>query len=218
MKLLLVEDDNRIAREVKRALERENFNVHWVATGRQALKQIAVEVADIMVLDLGLPDMDGLEVLQQLKRLLPDMPVLILTARDSVHSKVDALDSGADDYIVKPFEMAELLARLRVLARRLSTATSSDIRVGEVNLDLSAHSLQVNGELVACSRREYMILQALMENAGRIQTKDALERKLYGWGENIASNTVEVHISNLRKKLPTGFIQTIRGVGYTVSK
>ncbi len=218
MKLLLVEDNNRIALEVKKALERESFSVHWVASGQQALTQMSSDPAEVVVLDLGLPDIDGVDVLKRLRLSNPNLPVLVLTARSGLEAKVAALDSGADDYLVKPFEMPELLARLRVLARRLGTAVTSDIAIGDVRLDLNAHSVTVLGETKNVSRREYNILKALMENAGRIQTKESLENKLYGWGETIGSNTIEVHVSNLRKKLPEGFIQTVRGVGYTVSK
>nr|WP_202410509.1 response regulator transcription factor [Pseudomaricurvus sp. HS19] len=216
--MLLVEDDATLSAALVRALRSEGFSVNDVDCGRLALEAVATAPPDLVVLDLGLPDMDGVSVLRQLRQRQASLPVLILTARDGVEDKVAALDLGADDYLAKPFEMAELLARLRVLARRLGTASSSQVQVGPVSLDTASHQVTSDGELLSLSRREYMLLLALMENSGRVLTKDALEHKLYGWGEEVASNAIEVHISNLRKKLPPQFIQTIRGVGYTVAK
>ena len=217
MNILLVEDDAALARALQKALRHEGFSVNHVDCGRDAIDSVASALPDMLVLDLGLPDMDGLAVLKQLRNDRQTLPVLILTAREGVNDKVVGLDGGADDYLSKPFEMDELLARLRVLARRLSTSTSSEITYGAVTLDTASHEICVDEHSIACSRREYMLLKALMENAGRIQTREALESKLYGWGEEVASNTIEVHISHLRKKLPDGFIQTVRGVGYTIN-
>lgn len=217
MKLLLVEDDTAIAREVRKALEREGYTVLWLALGEKALEAVDDFLPDLIVLDLGLPDIDGVEVLKTLRK-KTSAPVLILTARDALQAKISALDLGAEDYLVKPFDMPELSARLRVLARRLSTAKSSEVRIGDVTLDMAAQSIAVNEQVLTLSRREYVVAKTLIENAGRIQTRAMLEDKLYGAGEEIASNTAEVHISNLRKKLPQGFIKTIRGVGYLVNK
>jgi DNA-binding response OmpR family regulator len=218
MKILLVEDDLPLARGLATALAAEGFVIDCAHTGKAALSAVAAFEPDLMVLDLGLPDMDGTAVLRQLRQRRATLPVMILTARDGVDDKVAALDSGADDYLCKPFEIPEFLARLRVLARRLGTAASSIIRLGAVEMDVASHAVSADGTALSLTRREYMVLKALMENAGRIQTKEAMETKLYGWGEEIASNTIEVHISNLRKKLPAGFIQTIRGVGYTIPR
>jgi DNA-binding response OmpR family regulator len=160
--------------------------------------------------------MGGLDVLKLIRKVKPSLPTLILTARSSLDDKVNALDSGADDYLPKPFEMMELLARLRVMSRRLNTAVSSRVRVGDVVLDTAAHSLSVNGLDIRLPKKEYMTLKILMENAGRVKTKAMLESNLYDWGESIGSNAIEVHISHLRKKLPNNFIHTIRGIGYTV--
>ena len=217
MKLLLVEDDLNIVSVLEHALNREGFAVHCETQGGNVLNIIQSFEPELLVLDLGLPDMDGIDLLRKIRRRYAALSVLVLTARDSLTSKVDALDLGADDYLTKPFEMPELLARLRVLGRRLGTATSSEITIDDVTLNTSAHSLQVNDVQITLSRREYMVLKALMENKGRIQSREAIESKLYGWGEEIGSNTVEVHVSHLRKKLPNGFIKTIRGVGYTIS-
>ena len=171
----------------------------------------------MLILDLGLPDMDGLSLLKQLRQAKHNLPVLILTARDSTEDKIKGLDQGADDYLAKPFEVSELIARLRVIERRLGTATSSVIEIAKVSLDSAAHVLTVSDQFVDLSRKEFMLLKVLMEQAGRIQSREQLESKLYEWGEEVSSNAVEVHIHHLRKKLPEGFIKTIRGVGYSVA-
>ncbi len=218
MNILLVEDDADLAQGLVKALKLEGFAVNHLDEGKAALRSVQTSAPDVIILDLGLPDISGMEVLQQLRVRHADLPVLILTARDQLDDKVMALDGGADDYLVKPFDMPELLARLRVVARRLGTANSSLIELQNVCLDTRHHQLSVDHQEIKLSRREYMLIQALMENAGRIQTKETLENKLYGWGEEVASNAIEVHISNLRKRLPKGFIKTIRGVGYSVDK
>lgn len=218
MKVLIVEDDANLASGLTRALKHEGFVVECVGTGASALQHAPGFAPDLVVLDLGLPDMDGVDVLKKLRQKQKNLPILILTARDALTDKVGALDSGADDYLAKPFEMAELLARLRVLARRLGTASSSVITIGSVALDIASHKLTIGDNTLLVTRREFFVIKALMENAGRIQTKEMLESNLYGWGEQIESNTIAVHISNLRKKLPEGFIQTVRGVGYSVSR
>lgn len=216
MSLLLVEDDTQLAAGLSEALRHEGLALNHVATGEDALHVVATEPPDLVILDLGLPDLDGLEVLRRLRKLQPTLPVLLLTARNSVTDKVAGLDHGADDYLAKPFEMPELLARLRALGRRVSSATSNLIEIGCVTLDTSNHIASVSGRAVELSRREYMLLRVLMENAGTVKTRDQLERRLYSWGEEIASNALEVHVHNLRKKLGAEIIQTVRGVGYTV--
>ncbi len=217
MPILLVEDDHDLASGLQRALQTDGFAVNHVATGNAALAAIETETPEIVILDLGLPDISGLTVLKRLRVGHPELPVLILTARTSIDDKVAGLDSGADDYLAKPFEIEELLARLRALQRRLSTTKSTDISIGAVSLDTATHATCVDGQKIELSRREYMLLKALMENAGRVQTRDALETRLYAWGEEVSSNAIEVHIHNLRKKLIPGFIKTIRGVGYVVN-
>jgi DNA-binding response OmpR family regulator len=217
MKLLVVEDDVDLAAGLVKALRREGFAADAVGTGREAMHSIDIDPPDLVILDRGLPDMDGIAALKMWRAKNKNLPVLILTARSGLEDKVNALDLGADDYLAKPFEMAELLARLRVLLRRMGTALSSYIHIGDVRVDLAGNQASLGDEDLKLSRREFMLLRSLMENAGRIQTKESLEKKLYGWGEEIASNVIEVHISNLRKKLPADFIHTVRGVGYTIA-
>jgi len=218
MQILLVEDDQSLANGLQQALKREGFAVNHVATGKDAIHVFNTDPPNIIILDLGLPDMDGLDVLTALRKKLADLPVLLLTARDSIKDKVAGLDSGADDYLAKPFEMAELLARLRVLERRMSTATTTEITAGSVVLDTSSMHVTVDGQVLDLGKREYMLLKALMQYTGKIQTRESLESKLYSWGEEISSNAIEVHIHHLRKKLPADFIKTVRGVGYTIGK
>ncbi len=218
MQVLLVEDNTLLANAIVRALKSAGFSINHVDRGDQALSAIKTSQPDIVVLDLGLPDTDGLEVLKSARKFGFSNPVLILTARDATSDKVLGLDAGADDYLAKPFEIDELLARLRALERRLSNVKSHSIEIGEVEIDTNSHEVTIAGQGISMSRREYMLLKALMESANKIQTRDVLDSKLYSWGEEVSSNTVEVHIHNLRKKLPSGFIQTVRGVGYVVRK
>ena len=216
MLILLVEDDSSLAQALQRALQKQGYSVNAVATGKAALHVVATEIPDIVILDLGLPDMDGLAVLKSIREKNLDLPVLLLTARATLDDKISGLDSGADDYLAKPFEMTELFARLRVLERRLSTAKSAEIVIDNVALDINRGEVTVAGKPLELSRREYMLLKSLMENAGRIQTRDTLETRLYSWGEEVSSNALEVHIHHLRKKLGAQFITTVRGVGYKV--
>jgi len=218
MQILLVEDDISLAEGLQKGLRREGFTVNHVSNGTDAIHAVDADTPDIMTLDLGLPDLDGLDVLRRVRKKHPDLPVLLLTARDTLDDKVSGLDTGADDYLVKPFAMQELLARLRVLERRIGTSASSEIQIGDICLDTATHRVVVSDANIDLSRREYMLLKALMENAGRIQTRASLESRLYSWGEEVASNAIEVHIHNLRKKLVPDFIKTVRGVGYTVKK
>ncbi len=219
MQILLVEDDLSLADGLQQALKLEGITVNHVARGGEALHVAQSFPPDIMILDLGLPDMDGLEVVSRLRKEHITLPILILTARSSVEDKVSGLDVGADDYLAKPFEMQELLARIRVLERRISTTTASnDIVVGNVSLDPKAMQVKVDSKDIVLSKSEYMLLKALMQNAGRILTRDNLESQLYSWGEEVSSNTLEVHIHHLRKKIAADFIKTVRGVGYTVNK
>mgnify|MGYP001568362752 CR=1 FL=1 len=218
MQILLVEDDALLAEGMLAAIRRGGWSVNHVSTGREAMAVCDLERPGVVVLDLGLPDMDGIRVLRHIRQKKLSMQVMLLTARDSIDDKVAGLDAGADDYITKPFEVDELLARLRVLERRLGSADAAEILIGDIVLNTSTHIVHKQSEVLPLSRREYMLLKALMENAGSILTRDSLENKLYSWGEEIASNALDVHIHNLRKKVGNEFIQTIRGMGYMVSK
>jgi len=223
MRILLVEDDLPLANALQKSLQSEGFVVNHVNQGKLALNALSTPDQDMIILDLGLPDMDGLEVLKQLRNQKSSLPVIILTARDSIESKVKGLDYGADDYLVKPFEIQELMARLRVIERRLGTANSSLICVGNIKLDTFSHKVfvgedEANNEIeIHFSKKEFMVLKALMENAGRILSREKIESKLYHWGEEVLSNAVEVHIHKLRKNLPDNFIQNVRGVGYIIN-
>jgi two-component system response regulator QseB len=231
MRILLVEDDRMIAEAVRKGLRGEGWAVDWVGDGAAAL--LAVDVApeqayDLILLDLGLPKCTGIEVLQQLRAGTQHIPVLILTARDAVHDRVKGLDAGADDYLVKPFDLDELAARIRAVLRRQAGRSSPVIQHGPITLDLATRQVMVSGELVALSAREFALLHALLVRPGAILSKAQLEEKIYGWGEEVGSNTVEVYIHALRKKINpklspeikakigTDIIRTIRGLGYTL--
>lgn len=218
MRILLVEDDLSLAQGLQTALRREGLAVDHVTTGKAALQAVQAEAPDLIILDLGLPDMDGLDVLNALRSGKQALLVMVLTARDTTADKISGLDQGADDYLAKPFEMSELLARLRALERRITAVQTSDISIGEVVLDTLTHTVSVSGKNLELPRREFMLLKTLMENPGRVMSREKLETRLYGWGEELASNSIEVHIHHLRKKIPTGFIKTIRGIGYTVPR
>jgi len=218
MQILIVEDDKPLAQGLQLALRKQGYAVNHVENGKDCLHVIATEDPGIVVLDLGLPDIDGLKVLQQIRKKYDLLPVILLTARDSTDDKVAGLDCGADDYLAKPFEMTELLARLRVLERRLSTVKSTLITLGDVTLDTATQVATLQDHQVELSRREYMLLKNLMENCGKVLTRTTLENRLYSWGEEVCSNALEVHIHHLRKKFGTDFIKTVRGVGYKVDQ
>ncbi len=218
MQILLVEDDQSLAAGLCKALRSEGFVTNHVAEGKAALHTVSVDPPDMVVLDLGLPDMDGLDVLKKIRGSGSTVPVLILTARASIDARVSGLDSGADDYLPKPFETPELIARLRVIERRLSGTQDSRIEVGDVTLDTITRQVFFKGESVELARREYSVLKSLVENQGKIRTREQLESGLYAWGEEVSSNAIEVHVHHLRKKFGSDFIKTVRGVGYTVKK
>ncbi len=218
MHILLIEDDSNLATGLEQSLSQSGFVVNSVTSGKAGIHSINSETPDMVILDIGLPDMTGLELMKKIRPDFPELPVIMLTARDTMLDKVEGLDAGADDYLTKPFDVPELIARLRVIERRLSTTHSSDIVIGDVCLDTLASQVRVENEVLQLSRREYMLLKALMENAGKVLSKEQLETKLYHWGEEVSSNTIEVHIHNLRKKLKKDFIRNIRGIGYTINK
>lgn len=218
MKILLVEDDLALAKSLVKALGREGFAANHVSTGAEALAAVESDPPELVILDLGLPDMDGLDVLKEFNRGVRPLPVLVLTARHTTAEKVSGLNLGADDYLSKPFDTSELFARLRALERRTALLQTVKITIGLVVLDTLTNEVKVDDKLVEMTRRELMLLKALMENPGRVLSRNKLEAKVYGWGEELASNSIEVHIHNLRKKIPPGFIKTIRGVGYSIQE
>lgn len=216
MRIILVEDDHSLATALEKALSTEGNTVDSVNTGEAALFLVENTDADAVILDLGLPDMDGLEVLARLKRIKRHLPVMLLTARDSLNDKVSGLDSGADDYLTKPFDMPELIARLRVMQRHNNGQSQDTLTHGEVVIDARANTVLRDDQPVSVSSKEYTLLTTLMENRGRLLSREQLEAKIMGWGEEITSNAIEVHIHNLRKKLGRDFIKTVRGIGYGV--
>ena len=218
MRVLLAEDDAMIGASVRHGLRQDGFTVDWVSDGRAAELALADRVHDALVLDLGLPKRTGLDVLQGMRRRGDARPVLILTARDAVADRVAGLDAGADDYMVKPFELDELAARLRALMRRSAGRAAPLLAHGEVTLDPATHEVRRNGAPVALSAREFALLEALLARPGAILSRAQLEEKLYGWNESVDSNAVEVHIHALRRKLGSGFIRNVRGVGWMVSR
>ncbi len=216
MRLLLVEDDAMIAEAIRSGLRRDGFVVDWVRDGEVAERVLRTEQFDILLLDLGLPHRDGLQVLKSLRAHRLPLPVLILTARDAVSDRVQGLDAGADDYLVKPFDLDELAARIRALLRRKSGRTAPLIEHLGVSLDPATHRVTHNGQEIVLSPREFALLQLLMERPGQILSRAQLEERLYGWGEEVESNAIEVHIHGLRRKLGADFIVNVRGVGYRV--
>ena len=217
MRLLLAEDDNMIGESVCAGLRRQGFAVDWVRDGVAAEQALLADTYDACLLDLGLPRRSGLDVLRRLRERGSMLPVLVLTARDAITDRVDGLDAGADDYVVKPFDLAELAARIRAVTRRKGGRAQALIEHGEITLDPAAREVRRNGELVALSPREFALLQALLEHPGRILSRAQLEERLYGWGEEIESNVVEVHLHTLRRKLGADFVRNVRGVGYRVA-
>ncbi len=221
MRILLVEDDRLISEAVRNGLRGEGWAVDWVGDGAAELAAVAAaaEQAYVLVLlDLGLPKRDGLEVLRALRGLGHHVPVLILTARDAVADRIKGLDAGADDYLVKPFDLDELAARMRALLRRQAGRSSSLIQHGPITLDPTTHEVTLAGAPVALSAREFALLEALLARPGAVLSKAQLEEKMYGWGEEIGSNTVEVYVHALRKKLGAESIRNVRGLGYTLVK
>lgn len=218
MRVLLVEDDELLGDGICSGLKHYGHTVDWVKDGKSAFEALSrkQENFDVVVLDLGLPKMSGLEVLKRIREKNIPVPVLILTAKDTVESRVQGLDAGADDYLPKPFDLDELCARLRALQRRSKSRAQPVLTYDEITIDPAAHIVTFKGEHVTLTRREFTLLQKLLENAGRVISRDQLNQTLYGWGENIDSNALEVHIHNLRKRFGTKLIRTIRGVGYMV--
>jgi DNA-binding response OmpR family regulator len=215
-RILLVEDDAPLGEGVKAGLEDEGHAVEWVRDGRLAREALAVERFGAVVLDLTLPRVDGLEVLRELRARGDLTPVLILTARDTIDDRVRGLDRGADDYLVKPFALAELKARVRSLTRRAVGLASNRIEHRAVTLDRDSHRVTRNGEAVELTSREFALLESLLEHPGRPLSRAQLEERIYPWGHEVESNAIEVHVHHLRAKLFPDLIRTVRGVGYVI--
>ena len=218
MRILLAEDDTLLGDGLRAGLRQAGFQVDWVRDGLAAERELRAQAYAAAVLDLGLPGMDGMDVLASVRRAGVTLPVLVLTARDAVPDRIKGLDTGADDYVVKPVDLDELAARLRALVRRAAGQPQELLQAGGLQLDPAARTVQRDGEPVLLSTREFDLLQALMLNAGRVLSREQLEQHLYSWGREVDSNAVEVHIHHLRKKLGTDCIQTVRGVGYLLPR
>ncbi|MGB2903377.1 MAG: response regulator transcription factor [Candidatus Dechloromonas phosphoritropha] len=218
MRILLVEDDPQLGDGLTIGLRQAGFAVDWVKDGNSADQALRSETFDLVVLDLGLPRLSGMEVLSRARSRGQTMPVLILTARDATGDKVSGLDAGADDYLVKPVDLDELTARIRALTRRSAGRAAPLLTHGDIVLDPAAHSITLAGAPVELSVREFSLLQMLLENVGRVLSRTQLEQSVYGWRDEPDSNALEVHIHHLRKKLGSELIRTLRGVGYTISR
>ncbi|MCG7877541.1 MAG: response regulator [Candidatus Thiodiazotropha taylori] len=218
MRILLAEDDRYLGEGLALGLKQLGHTVDWVMDGMAAEQALSTENLDVLILDLGLPRQDGLHVLQKLRKQGKDLPVLVLTARDAVEQRIEGLDSGADDYVVKPFDLLEVNARLRAITRRREGRSASVITYGDLILDPAARSLTKAGEEIMLGASEFAVLESLLTHQGRILSRQVLEETLYGWDEGVESNAVEVYVHHLRKKLGKDLIRTVRGVGYTIQK
>ncbi len=218
MRILLVEDDSLLGDGIQKSLTHLGFTVDWVRDGNQGENALTTEEYAAAVLDIGLPHQDGLSLLQSIRDKGAQLPVLILTARDEKADKLKGFGLGADDYVVKPIDMEILAARLRALIRRSAGHASARLSIGAVEIDPAARQAWHDGKPVELSAREFTLLELLMQNAGRVLTRAQLEQSIYGWSDSADSNTIEVFIHRLRKKLGSEFIQTLRGIGYTVGR
>lgn len=216
MRLLVIEDDPMIGSAVRRGLIQTGFAVDWVNDGRAGQAALAQPIYDAVVLDLGLPRLDGLTLLRALRDRGDTTPVLIISARDAVADRIAGLDAGADDYLDKPFDLDELTARLRALTRRHAGAATSTVRIGALTIDTVRHCATLDGRELELTAREYSLLAALARRPGAVLSREQLENSMYGWGEEIGSNAVEVHLHNLRRKLGRDLIRNVRGVGYRI--
>ena len=218
MRILLAEDDTLLGDGLRAGLRQSGFQVDWVRDGAAAERELRAQPYAAAVLDLGLPLMDGLDVLASIRRAGVTLPVLVLTARDTVPDRIRGLDRGADDYVVKPVDLDELAARLRALVRRAHGLPQDMLQAQGVTLDVASRSASRDGLAVALSTREFDLLHALMLSAGRVLSREQLEQQLYAWGQEVESNAVEVHVHHLRKKQGADLIQTVRGVGYLLPR
>jgi two-component system response regulator QseB len=218
MRVLLIEDDRMIAQGLQTALRQDGYTVDWTADGNSAAAALHASRFDLVLLDLGLPGRDGLEVLRELRRRGDATPAIILTARDDIQDRIDGLDAGADDYIVKPFDLDEVAARMRSVLRRANGRGDPCLRAGGICLNPATHVVENQGVPVPLSAHEYSVLEALLQRPGAILSRAQLEDRLYGWDAQVESNAVEVYIHGLRRKLGSGAIRTLRGVGYFIPK
>ena len=218
MKLLLVEDDALLGDGVRAGLKQAGFAVDWVQDGLAAKVALDSEEYDLLVLDLGLPKLSGMDLLKSVRAKRASLPVLILTARDTVADRVAGLNAGADDYLVKPFDLDELIARLNALLRRSAGQVELTLQHGAIELTPASHQVRLAGTDVSMSAREFSLLHTLLLHTGRVHSREQLEQTLYGWGEEVESNAIEVHVHHLRKKLGSDLIRTLRGVGYVIDK
>ncbi|MDR7375345.1 DNA-binding response OmpR family regulator [Rhodoferax ferrireducens] len=218
MRLLLVEDDTMIGETVLDVLRAEHFAVDWVKDGAMADTALRSEHYDLVLLDLGLPKLDGLEVLKALRQRKDATPVLVATARDAVADRIKGLDAGADDYVLKPYDIDELLARIRALTRRSAGRADPVLEVHGLRLNPATHEATRDGQAIVLSAREWAVLEALMARPGVVFSRAQLEEKLYSWKDDVSSNAVEVYIHGLRKKLGAELIQNVRGLGYVMPK
>jgi len=218
MRVLVVEDNVLLGDGIQAGLKQHGFSADWVQDGIAAGLAVENEIYAAVVLDLGLPRRSGLEVLKQLRQAHNAVPVLILTARDTVKDRIVGLDAGADDYLVKPFDLGELSARLRALIRRASGQAAAVLTVGVLNLDPASRTVVFRNEPVILSAKEFDLLHVLMNSAGRVLSREQLASALYAWGEEVESNALDVHLHHLRKKLAPDVVQTLRGVGYMMPK
>lgn len=215
MRLLLVEDDPMLAAGLLRALQAEGYTVDHVDRGELVLGAVRQGGFELLMLDLGLPGMDGMEVLSALRQINRQLPVIIISARDQLDDRLHGLDAGADDYLIKPFAASELVARIRARLRRRTEQASTVLRFAELDIDPERFCVKKAGERVELSRREMGVLFQLVRSPGRVFTREQLEQGLYGWSDDIESNALEVHVHHLRKKLGSAVIRTVRGVGYS---
>ncbi|MGH8449518.1 response regulator [Pseudomonas sp.] len=216
MRLLLVEDDRALGQGIRMALGSDGYTLDWLQDGLSALHALRTESFDLLLLDLGLPRLDGLDLLQQLRAEQHDVPVLILTARDGTVERIAGLDAGADDYLIKPFDVQELKARVRALLRRSQGRAQPILEHAGISLDPSTQQVRYQDEDIIVTPMEYQLLHQLLVRPGKVVTRERLSRALYGWQDRVESNTLEVLIHNLRKKLSTELIRTVRGVGYVL--
>lgn len=218
MRLLLVEDDIMLGEALQEAMSLHQYAVDWMKDSESAYRALKHEHFDLMILDVGLPGMDGISFLKKIRHEKNIIPTLILTARDTLLDKISGLDAGADDYLLKPFELDELLARLRAISRRLIGRADNEIIHGDLQINTETQHTTYKGNPLSLSRREYMILMKLLENPGRVLSREQLEQSLYTWSDDVESNALEVHIHHLRKKIAPEFIRTLRGFGYVIDK